>query len=187
MSRVSRFTIRSKETSLQGYFQRFPEKIKTELQVVGVPESGFPGFQLPPGVFHFFEFFCTERGCDCQRLLVKVIRRNSDADQPREFATISYTWNKTAKREWAEVNQGMPNPFLDPLHRQHPSAEEFLRFWEIMVQEDAAYRARLIRHYHELRESCGCKVPQPALVLSKQDRRERQRKLEQFNRQRKAR
>lgn len=172
---------------MRGYFEHFPEKIATELRVLTVPESGIPGLFVPAGKFHFFEFFCTERGCDCQRLLVKVLRRDAERDRPREFATISYTWNLKPKREWAEATRDLPNPFLDPLHHQESSAEGFLCFWREMVEEDSEYRERLIRHYHELRAAFGCKVAQPALVLTKQDRRDRQRKLEQFNRQRKAR
>jgi hypothetical protein len=83
----------------------------------------------------------------------------------------------------------MPNPFLDPLHPQARYAPDLLEFWMSMIDSGSAYLERIKRHYDELRAVYGCRAQEPvgARVLTKVDRRERQRKLEQFKRQRKAR
>ena len=49
----------------------------------------------------------------------------------------------------------MPNPFLDPLHRQAPYASELLDFWSTMIKRDKAYASRLERHYDEIRAEIG--------------------------------
>ena len=49
----------------------------------------------------------------------------------------------------------MPNPFLDPLHRQAPYASELLDFWIAMIKHDKAYASRLERHYDEIRAEIG--------------------------------
>ena len=53
------------------------------------------------------------------------------------------------------TNEGFPNPFLDPFHKQASYADELLEFWSDMVENDSAYAQRLESHYRELREKRG--------------------------------
>ena len=181
---------------MHSYFGFFPAKTKTELRTVTLSGEEESESQIPLGTYLFGEFFCTDLKCDCQRVLVKVHRMTSPDARPEEVATISYTWNKKgADHTWAAVNHGMPNPFLDPFHRRTSYAGEMLDFWSDMIHRDPLYLERIKRHYYELRAAfasilgkpSGPPVPAGATVLSKSDRRERQRKLEQVKRGRKAR
>ena len=172
---------------MHSYFGCFPGKAKTELRTVTF--TGLPGDPIPPGGYLFDEYFCTDRKCHCQRVIIKVLRAENFDARPEEVATISYTWNLEPDKTWAAVNQDMPNPFLDPLHRQARYAVDLMDFWNDRIVRDPAYLERIKRHYDELRAVYGCRPPEVvgARVLTKADKRERQRKLEQFNRQKKAR
>ncbi|MCA9232950.1 MAG: hypothetical protein KDA57_20050 [Planctomycetales bacterium] len=73
---------------MQCYFERFPKKAQSELRSLTVlPGSDIP---LPPGTYAFLEFYCTDRSCDCCRVIVKVL--HDTGGQPAEVATISYSW-----------------------------------------------------------------------------------------------
>ncbi len=178
---------------MHSYFGFFPAKTKTELRTATFSDEEVESeSQIPNGTYLFGEFFCTDLKCHCQRVLVKVHRMTSPDARPEEVATISYTWNKKgADRTWTAVNHDMPNPFLDPFHPRTSYAPELLEFWNDMIQRDPLYQERIKRHYDELRAAFasiqGKPVPVGATVLSKSDRRERQRKLEQVKRGRKAR
>lgn len=135
---------------MQGYFDIFPHKTRTELRTATF-EAGNADDPLPGGVFIFTEFFCTDPTCDCQRVLVKVFRAESEDDRPDEVATISYSWNPNSDDIWRIVNSDVPNPFLDPFHRQASYASELLDFWMTMIRRDKDYASRIQRHYNEIR------------------------------------
>jgi len=183
---------------MYGYFDYFPEKRKTELRTMTIVEEG-TGDSIPVGTYIFTEYFCTDSNCDCQRVLVKVFRALSEHSRPEEVATISYTWDEGTDGLWAEVASEMPNPFLDPFHRQVRYAQDLVDFWEAMVDRDPAYKARLQRHYHELRAAFRgpSATTRPAVRVdptqavapptSKQQRRARRRQLGEAMRRRKDR
>lgn len=164
------------------YFQKFPEKMKTELRTLTVLDDGDED-SLPSGVYAFMEFYCPDIRCNCQRVVIKVFHSAAHA-KPSELATINYSWNpkKALGREILKLLK-MKNPFLDPLHRQSRFAKELLKFWTDMVTSDQPYAARLQRHYEELRGAVGDTAAAAGLAkpgprqqvrsLSNQERRQR--------------
>jgi hypothetical protein len=139
---------------LRGYFDVFPEKCETELRTATFAAGGADN-PLPAGTFLFTEFYCTDLGCNCQRVIVKVLHLRSQDATPKDVAAISYGWNPSDDETWERVNLDMPNPFLDPFHRQASYASELLDFWKTMIECDKAYASRLERHYDEIREKIG--------------------------------
>ena len=139
---------------MQGYFDIFPEKRRTELRTATF-ENGNADDPLSDGTFIFTEYFCTDPKCDCQRVLVKVFHARSEDAHPDEVATISYSWNPSSDGIWKIVSSDVPNPFLDPLHRQVSFASELLEFWSTMIEHDKAYALRIQRHYDEIRAEIG--------------------------------
>ena len=140
--------------AMQGYFDAFPEKRTTELRTA-IFADGNADDPLPDGTFIFTEYFCTDPRCNCQRVLVKVFHTRSEGAPPYEVATISYSWKSSTAETWDRLNSGMPNPFLDPLHRQARCASKLLDFWSTMINRDKAYASRLERHYDEIRAEIG--------------------------------
>jgi hypothetical protein len=184
------------------YYAFFPAKIETELRTATFV-GAYRENEIPSGTYLFTEFYCTDTKCDCQRLLVKVLRVRSEHERPEDVATISYTWNAHPDGTWAAVTAGMPNPFLDPFHYQARYAEQLLDFWSDMVARDHGYAERLQRHYHELRAAVGqagggfwravetdSRVPRKLLAmpsLTRQERRARKRRTQKSRRARKCR
>lgn len=178
-----------------GYFDIFPDKAKTELRTVTLlPASEGESAPLLDGTFLFTEYFCTDLNCDCQRVLVKVLRVESVDDRPEEVATINYSWNPNGDEMMAFIDPDAPNPFLDPLHQQTPCADELLELWDTMMKRDRAYASRIQRHYDELRAEVGEEVSvasemwgqlsasdvmqeSPTRPLTKQNRKDRQKRL----------
>lgn len=140
--------------SMYGYFDVFPEKSRTELRTAAF-QNHDQDDPLRGGTFLFTEYFCTDLKCDCQRVLVKVLRTSSQDSRPEEVATISYTWHPDGDETFKQLNLDMPNPFLDPFHRQVSYASHLLDFWSKMVERDKAYAARIRRHYDEIRAKIG--------------------------------
>lgn len=137
-----------------GYYDVFPEKWTTELRTATFLE-GRRGDPIPAGTFLFTEYYCPDLKCSCQQVIVRVLHASSANAPPVEVATIIYSWNPNTDPKWAFLFSDLPNPFLNPFHRQAPFAPALLDFWCEMVEHDQAYVARLERHYHEIRAKIG--------------------------------
>lgn len=135
------------------YYDHFPEKRKTEIRTLTIPEA--PDLPLPAGMYVFDEYYCVDLGCDCQRVVIKVIHAATPRSVPREVATISYSWRKSPDKALGFITRSLGNPFLDPLHKHKPFAKELMELWHDMVREDRSYAARLPNHYAELRRLYG--------------------------------
>ena len=185
-----------------GYFDFFPDKATTELRTATF-EGESCDDSIPAGTYLFTEYYCTDFACDCERLLVKVLRVRSESTPLEDVATISYTWNEQPGSKWSMLTADIPNPFLDPFHRQTKYAKELLDFWREMIARDPGYAKRLERHYHELRAALAqaggtsrpafqpeARAPRKPLAtpsLTKPERRDRKRRLQHGNRARKRR
>ena len=179
-----------------GYFDHFKEKISTELRTTTFLNGGNARDSVPEGKFLFTEYFCTDPKCNCERVLVKILRYISDDAIPEDVATIGYTWNESNDELWTPITPEIPNPYLDPLHPRARYANALLSFWSDMVKHDQNYSNRIQRHYRELRAACphpnsetaysffkGSSIKAPHLLTK--DERARRRKLKKVKRLRK--
>jgi hypothetical protein len=118
----------------------FPEVAERETRTAKVFES-LPVTDprhLPVDEYGFDELYCDQRGCDCRRVMINVLGRQSR----EHVATINHAFERPAKDE--------PVPeqtFLDPLNRQSPLAAALLDLFVNVVLADGDYRQRLLRHY----------------------------------------
>ena len=180
-----------------GYFNLFPNKCETELRTARFVDDHNEG--IPSGTYVFSEYYCDDLSCDCQRVLVKVLRVERPEDMPQDVASISFSWNENPDETWADILEDEDGPFLDPFHRQCDYANDLLDFWHDMVRRDSDYLNRLKRHYSELRNHVGT-VPRPHFgssrpdefdvalsVESVEERKRRHRSLRQRNTKRKSR
>jgi hypothetical protein len=156
------------------YFNIFPEKSQTELRTITI--FGNPnGDDLPDGTYIFTEYFCTDLNCNCNRVLIKVLQDKLDNEDVEEVATISYSWAEDHDSA-SNFDRELENPFLDPFHFQAHYAETLMEMWYDQLQSDHNYKARLRRHYEELREECGEYEESDAFTSIRQSRRDRKRK-----------
>ena len=94
--------------------------------------------ELADHTFLLDEFYCSEPGCDCRRVVLNVI----DTDERRHVATLNYGFDPP-NPPWDEDGQ----LFLDPLNPQSASSAALLKLTRQTIEFDAAYPARLRRHY----------------------------------------
>ncbi len=84
----------------------------------------------------FREFYCTEPGCDCRRVILHVLW----VEGRRVAASISYAFERSKRRDEPQIS-------LDPLNPQSERSRKLLAVFTDMIGKDREYRERLIRHY----------------------------------------
>lgn len=88
------------------------------------------------------ERYCADPACDCRRVMLAV------HDPDREpLATIVYDFVGGASR----TPRG-ENPYLEPAVEQPDGAPGILALVRGAIDGDPAYRARLVRHYEEMKQ-----------------------------------
>ena len=111
------------------------------------PEAGAPVMTLdlsrkaggiPKGSYGFYEYYCTEPGCDCRRVTLIVY---TEKMKPR--ATISLGFDQLGP---------FAGPFLDASSYQAPYAPALLDFFVDTLNSRPDWLTRMYRQYREVRE-----------------------------------
>ena len=117
---------------------------RAELRVCEAP--GLASLSLPTQYF-LREFYCTESGCDCRRVLVQFM-----AHDPlfQAGVTINYGW-ETVKfyNKWIrdpKLAREAAGASLEPFAAQGPHAGKFLLIFKQLI-EDPTLVALFRRHY----------------------------------------
>ena len=125
------------------FVSRFPELGADE--TTGLDRRQHEG--IPPGEYAFLERYCDEKGCDCRRVLIQVLEKDSG---PKVWASINFGWESTEfyqkwmrSRALAEEASGS---CLDPILPQTRYANALLDYFNEFV-EDPVYLNRLKHHY----------------------------------------
>ena len=139
------------------FHDRCPEVAGSEMLVLHIKDNGLP---LPPGEYAFFEWYCTDAGCDCRRALLQVL---SPQHPGRALATLNYGWESAAfYTEWMHgdetAGQEITSASLDPLHPRSELADALLDGFRDYVRLDSYYPQQLQRHY-ELFKSTQTTAP----------------------------
>lgn len=119
------------------FSDEFPEREETRILLLVDRASGKELDRL-----HLDECYCADPDCDCQRVMLAV----HDCRLER-IATIMYDFLGGAAR-----TPGEENPYLEPGVEQSDRAEEALERVRAALDGDAAYRARLVHHYQEVKQ-----------------------------------
>jgi hypothetical protein len=116
----------------------------TEVRVCETP--GLASLGLPTKYF-LREFYCTETGCDCRRVLVQFL---PDDKSGQVAASINYGWEKAKfYKKWShdpELWREMAGATLEPFAEQGPHADTFLLIFNKIIA-DHAIVADFRRHY----------------------------------------
>jgi hypothetical protein len=112
---------------------------------------GFRG--LPDGEYAFLEYYCNEPGCDCHRVHIVAISRDTPG---KILATINYGWESVEfYRKWAEYesdDEDYRGPILEPFGQQTKLAPYLLELFKSVALEDPTYIDRLGRHYRMFKQ-----------------------------------
>ena len=113
--------------------------------------------RIPKGSYGFAEFYCTDPGCDCRRVLLLVFN-----EKQRQKAVISFGFDQKG---------ALAGPFLDGSSAQSPYASELLEFFVQSLNSAPEWLERLYRHYRQVREVLtgkpyrGKPFPKPGKLL----------------------
>jgi hypothetical protein len=102
---------------------------------------------LPPDEYAFLEFYCSDEGCDCRRVLLRVL---SESQPEKVLATIGFGWESPEfYKNWGGFPgvEKMAGSDLEMGQPQSAYAEDLLELCETMLLSDPLYVARLKRHY----------------------------------------
>lgn len=89
-----------------------------------------------PATFVFREFYCTEPGCDCRRVVLHI----HWVEAKRVAASINYAFEPSRRRSEPQIS-------LDPLNPQSEHSSALLTLFIEMLAKDREFRERLHRHY----------------------------------------
>jgi hypothetical protein len=133
----------------------FPEIGMDETRSAIIPKGGA---SLPRGQYFFLEAYCTDKGCDCRRVMLRVmwtpVEEGAPGPQivPKEVAWILHAFEPPPPD--AHVPE---QTMLDPLNPQSELAEGVLDLFNETVIQDPAYRERLVRHYRMVKDAIATK------------------------------
>ena len=117
---------------------------RAEMRVCEVPGSASSRLG---GKYFLREFYCTEPGCDCRRVLVQFMK---DTEPGRVAASINYGWGRAKfYKKWSRdpvLWREMAGATLEPLAEQGPHANELLKIFSRIIQ-DRQLVAAFRRHY----------------------------------------
>jgi hypothetical protein len=125
------------------FVSRFPDIGYAEMRAVRINGRR----DLPDGNYGFLELFCTDRTCDCRRVITHALEEGTAGEV---WATINYGWETKAFYEsWYRSKQDvveLVGASLEPLGKQSRYAQTLLQLFEHMLGE-RGYAKRLQRHY----------------------------------------
>jgi len=121
------------------FHRHFPQLAEDETRYITL--EGGPSDRPPGGQYVLVESYCTDPTCDCRRVLLNVLKKDQG-----QVATIGFGFDRTGP---------MPGPYHDPLNPQAEYAEEVLDLVKSLCLSDAAYVARLERHYNLMKDKLG--------------------------------
>ena len=134
------------------FMERFPDLAARETRSVTVTGRT----DIPHGEYGFLELFCDEPGCDCRRVMIVVLR--SDTELSKIWASINYGWESLEfYKRWAGswvTDEDAKGPFLDPLNPQTPYSPALLHLFRFLLQSPD-YAQRIQTHYRIFRETVG--------------------------------
>ena len=127
-------------------FEKLPEIAAVETRSIIIADNNS---NIPNGIYGLWESYCDELNCDCRRIFINVVSRDSPGDI---LATISYGWEtpefykKWMGRADTKLIDMMTQPHLEIGCVQSKYANDFLELFQGMIK-DKSYVERLSRHY----------------------------------------
>lgn len=140
------------------FFSKFPDIAAVETRCVIIYDNK----KIPDGIYGLYESFCDEEDCDCRRVFINVISKES---RNEILATITYGWETPEfYKKWVkyydnELIEMMTRPHLEIGQRQSKYANDFLDIF-LNVIKDKEYVERIIRHYFLFKGAVNKKNPE---------------------------
>ena len=126
-----------------------PDLARDEVLSLHVTEPDLP---LPPGTYHFREFYCEQQGCDCQRVIFDVV----SGETGQSLARIQYGWEDVKFYiQWmhgdAKAGRDVAGLSLDPISEQSPLAPALETALREHLTAHPEVVDRIRKHYAEFK------------------------------------
>jgi len=132
------------------FMERFPDLAARETRCVTV----FGRSDIPDGEYGFLELFCDEPGCDCRRVMIAVLR--SDTELNKIWASINYGWESIEfYKQWGGAwctQADAKGSFLDPVSPQPAYSPALLTLFRSLLRSPD-YAKRIQSHYEIFRQT----------------------------------
>jgi hypothetical protein len=128
------------------FYSKFKEIAVKETRTITITSASDLG--VPPGEYGLLENYCTDKNCDCRKVMINVI----DAKSPHQIlATIGYGWeSEEFYTQWMhgdkETAKKITGAYLEPGCIQSKYSERFFELFTTIALTDE-YVLRLKRHY----------------------------------------
>ena len=135
--------------AFESIFVAFPDLSDNEIRKIILPQETFG---LPKGKYYLLESYCTDKKCDCRKVMINVV----NVEKPQEIlATIGFGW-ETAEyyARWfgdKKTGQQMVGSYLEPGCIQTSNSERYLKLTENSFR-DKSYIALLKKHYRNFKD-----------------------------------
>ena len=138
--------------SYQPLIQYLPKIAEAETRVIHLTGPGkYP--KIPRNQYALIEFFCTDKDCDCRRVMWVV----EEAKKREVVAVIAYGWaNAKFYQDWfGRTDKSIVKEMQGPnLNRGSPQSEYATAILEMVVEtciQDTKYMDRVKKHYTQFR------------------------------------
>jgi hypothetical protein len=138
---------------LEPFSKFFPDVAQDELRAFYLgSNAACDDDDIPEGEYAFFEWYCTEPTCDCQRVMLYVVEKTRGI-----MAAITYAFDP----DELDLMDGATNPMLDPARAPGPYSQRILGFFTERGLDDE-YIATLKKHYAMVKQAVDARpVPAP--------------------------
>lgn len=128
------------------FYNRCPELANKETRVITLKGHS----QIPDGDYGFIEYYCGDPYCDCRRVMITVMAKESANPH---MATISFGFGSRdyyAKKIGEEHADDAASAILDPVNPQSEYAPIFLEIFQQMIRNEK-YLDKIKQHYKAYR------------------------------------
>ena len=140
-------------------FEKFPGIAQKETRSITLIDDSNG---VEEGKYTFLEFFCSDKKCDCRRVMVQVVNPTG-----HHMATLSYGWeNLDFYLKWTygheESAHAMVGAQLYDFSPQTKHSLIFLEFFRALLR-DSLYAARIQQHYHLFKSGHPSQLRKPIM------------------------
>jgi hypothetical protein len=125
---------------MESFSQLFPDDADPAMTLTLGRKTG----DIPKGTYTYYEYYCSDPGCDCRRVTLLVLDQKM-----KEKAAISLGFDQRGP---------MDGPYLDPSHGNVTYASALLEFFTNALNSEPQWLDRMYRHYRAVRTHVDGKI-----------------------------
>ena len=140
------------------FFSRYKDVAEKETRTIKITVSGLG---VPRGEYILLENYCTDKSCDCRKVMLNVVEVNPPR---RILATIGYGWETVAfYTKWMhgdeKIARSITGAYLELWGMQSQYAQNFLEIFKATLTDE--YVDTIKKHYQMFKNYGHNSSPRP--------------------------